>query len=148
MFLLAEGVLFKELEAVPLSRREKRHGRNEEEGVPEFRERKWTLPPSAKKRTEASQAAKARRQKAKRQRKKEESQKKSKKGDDKEENPPGVVLTERKRKPADEEETVSFQSPRQPGLRVAVPESIGLTVEPHLEYLGQKGKGQRPSGVS
>ena len=107
VFPLAEGVLSKELEAVPLSRREKRHGRNEEEGVPEFRERKWTLPPSAKKKTEASQAAKARWQKAKRQRKKEESQKKSKKGDDKEENPPSVVLTERKRKPADEENCFS-----------------------------------------
>ena len=107
VFPLAEVVLSKELEAVPLSRREKRHGRAQKEEVPEFRERKWTLPPSAKKKTEASQAAKARRQKAKRQRKKEESQKKSKKGEDKEKNPTSVVLTERKRKPADEEETVS-----------------------------------------
>ena len=109
VFPLAEGVLTKELEAVPLSRREKRHGRVEEE-VPEFRERKWTLPPSAKKKTEASQAAKARRQKAKRQRKKEESQRKSKKGEDKERKTTSVVLTERKRKPADEEETVSVPS--------------------------------------
>ena len=110
VFPLAEGVLSKELEAVPLSRKEKRHGRAEEEEVPAFRERKWTLPPSAKKKTEASQAAKARRQKAKRQRKKEESQRKSKKGEDKERKTTSVVLTEGKRKPADEEETVSVPS--------------------------------------
>ena len=103
-------VLSKELEAVPLSRKEKAHGRNDEAEVPAFRERKWTLPPSAKRKTEAGKAAKARRQKAKRQRKKEESQKKSQKGEDKEKKPTSVVLTEGKRKPADEEETVSVPS--------------------------------------
>lgn len=110
VFPLSEGILAKELEAVPLSRREKRHGRTEDGEVPEFQERKWTLPPSAQKKTAASKAAKSRRQKAKRQRKKEESQKKSKKVEDEEEKPAGVVLTERKRRTADEEEAVSAPS--------------------------------------
>ena len=68
---MSTGELAEEMQAAPLSRREKRFGAEEDEDLPEIKKRKMGLPPSEVRRQEKKKLEKAKKKKDKKSKKKE-----------------------------------------------------------------------------